>query len=129
MCSIACQDLKVSLAIISLFLFRKIILFRNICVTFAEIHSINEHCDYFTNMIHDIGLQLRSTAICTGIRRLRYGHFDTSHALLRQHWNLEDIIDNMRQNSKLLKPQYLAGEGNVQMVDSTETQDKRQIEG
>lgn len=72
-----------------------------------EVHSINEHCDYFMETIHDIGLQLKSTAVCTGIRRLRYGHFDLSHALLRKHWTLEHVIDNLRHNHKLLKPEKM----------------------
>lgn len=95
----------------------------------AEIHSINEQCDEFARLIHDIGLQLKSTAVCTGIRRLRYGHFDTSHALLRQQWNLEDIVDNLRQNAALLVPEKLAGEGNIQMLEHNSGDARKQIKG
>ncbi|KAK7095037.1 pseudouridylate synthase TRUB2, mitochondrial-like [Littorina saxatilis] len=94
-----------------------------------EIHAINEFCDYFMRMIHDIGLQLRSTAVCTGIRRLRYGHFDVSHALLRQQWNFEDILDNMKQNAAMLTPDKLAGEGIMEKIESQEsTDDRKRIE-
>ncbi|PVD21694.1 hypothetical protein C0Q70_17494 [Pomacea canaliculata] len=89
------------------------ILYSTKCVEFQlpdftlEITSINEFCDYFKNVIHDIGLQLRSTAVCTGIRRLRYGHFELSHALLRKHWNLESIIDNLHQNKSQMTAEKL----------------------
>ncbi|KAK7455916.1 hypothetical protein BaRGS_00039450, partial [Batillaria attramentaria] len=75
-----------------------------------EIHSINEHCDYFKELIHDIGLQMKSAAVCTAIRRLRYGHFDLSRALLRKHWTLEHIIDNLRHNRSLLTPEKLSAD-------------------
>ena len=67
--------------------------------------------------------------MCTGIRRLRYGHFDTSHALLRQQWNLEDIIDNLRQNASLLTPEKLAGEGTVKVISDKSEDARKQIEG
>ncbi|GFS24219.1 tRNA pseudouridine synthase B [Elysia marginata] len=72
-----------------------------------EIHSINETCRYFGQLIHDLAVKLKSTAVCTGIRRLRYGHFDTERALLRQQWHLDDIVDNIRGNMDLLEPDKL----------------------
>lgn len=94
-----------------------------------EIHSINEYCDYFMEMIHDIAINLKSTAVCTGIRRLRYGPFGVSHALLRQQWNLEEIVDNMKQNARLLVPDKL-GESNIKEIGDIVNKDTRkQIEG
>lgn len=72
-----------------------------------EIHSINETCSYLRQLIHDLAIKLKSTAVCTGIRRLRYGHFDTERALLRQHWHLDQIVDNIRANMDLLEPDKL----------------------
>ncbi|KAK3763718.1 hypothetical protein RRG08_021390 [Elysia crispata] len=72
-----------------------------------EIHSINETCQYLRQLIHDLAIKLKSTAVCTGIRRLRYGHFDTERALLRQHWHLDHIVDNIRSNMDLLEPDKL----------------------
>ncbi|KAL8612643.1 hypothetical protein ACOMHN_044584 [Nucella lapillus] len=96
-----------------------------------EIHSINEQCHYFMNMVHDIGLQLKSTAVCTGVRRLRYGHFNVSHALLRQQWNLEDILSNLRQNAGMLSPRMLGGEGTVRKVEGGDDSERHEnmIEG
>ncbi|GFO21169.1 tRNA pseudouridine synthase b [Plakobranchus ocellatus] len=67
-----------------------------------EIHSINETCTYLRQLVHDLALKLKSTAVCTGIRRLRYGHFDIDRALLRQHWHLDQIVDNIHGNMDLL---------------------------
>ena len=96
----------------------------------AEIHSINEQCDEFASMIHGIGLQLKSTAVCMGIRRLRYGHFDVSHALLRQQWTLGDVVDNLRHNATLLTSERLAGEANVKEIVGDDPGDgRKQLEG
>jgi hypothetical protein len=93
----------------------------------SEIHSINEYCDYFSEMIHDIGINLKSTAVCTGIRRLRYGPFDLSHALLRQDWTLENIVDNLQQNRRLLNPRTM-GQCLVKEIWD-ESEEKKRIEG
>ncbi|XP_076454536.1 pseudouridylate synthase TRUB2, mitochondrial-like [Babylonia areolata] len=97
-----------------------------------EIHSINEQCDYFQHMVHDIGLQLKSTAVCTGVRRLRYGHFTVDHALLRQQWTLRDILDNLQHSAGMLSPHLLAAEDTVQKVGSgleSENHEGKLIEG
>lgn len=72
-----------------------------------EIHSINEHDQYFQEVVHDIGLKLKSTAVCTHIHRLRYGPFGLKHALLMQQWSLENIIKNLALCRKLLTPETL----------------------
>lgn len=60
----------------------------------AEIHVTNENGPALLNAIHNIGIELRCGATCYKLRRIRYGHFDTSHALVRQQWNSSCIIDN-----------------------------------
>lgn len=72
-----------------------------------EIHSINKHDDYFKQLIHDMGLKLKSTAVCTHVHRLRYGHFTLRHSLLMQQWSLELIVKNIMVCRKLLKPELL----------------------
>lgn len=46
-------------------------------------------------LIHEIGLELRSSAVCTGLRRLRYGHFTLTHALLTKHCDARSIAENV----------------------------------
>ena len=46
-------------------------------------------------LIHEIGLELRSSAVCTALRRLRYGHFTLSHALLMRHGDARSIAENI----------------------------------
>ncbi|XP_059158375.1 pseudouridylate synthase TRUB2, mitochondrial-like [Physella acuta] len=72
-----------------------------------EIHSINESCEFLTQFIHDLAIKLKTSAVCTGIRRLRYGTFDLQRALLRQQWHLDPIIDNIESNLDLLTPELL----------------------
>ncbi|KAL3872037.1 hypothetical protein ACJMK2_040005 [Sinanodonta woodiana] len=72
-----------------------------------EIHSINETQNYLMKLIHEIGLELRSTAICTQVRRIRYGHFTLEHALLCKHWTAQEIIRNIATCKHLLTPNRL----------------------
>lgn len=72
-----------------------------------EIHGINESCQFLSQLINDMAIKLKTTAVCTGARRLRYGTFDVKRALLRQHWHLEHIIDNIDSNFELLTPERL----------------------
>ncbi|CAF4838119.1 unnamed protein product [Pieris macdunnoughi] len=71
------------------------------CVHFAppdftlEIQSVNEYDKYLWTLIHDLGVQLKSSAYCTGVQCIRQGKFNLEHALLRKHWKLQHIIDNM----------------------------------
>ncbi|XP_018584282.2 pseudouridylate synthase TRUB2, mitochondrial isoform X2 [Scleropages formosus] len=67
------------------------------CLKFApphftlEVHCVNETQKYLRRLVHEIGLELRSSAVCTGVRRERDGPFKLQHALTRQHWTLPDI--------------------------------------
>lgn len=65
---------------------------------------------YLKSLIHDLGIQLHSVATCTQIQCFRYALFDLNLALLKKHWSLQNILDNIEQchdilskNQKLLK--------------------------
>jgi len=45
--------------------------------------------------VHEVGLELRSSAVCTALRRLRYGKFTAQHALLTKHCRARAIVDNI----------------------------------
>ena len=47
-------------------------------------------------LIHEIGLELRSTAVCTQVRRIRYGRFSLVHALLMKHCNARTLVENIQ---------------------------------
>ncbi|XP_072935391.1 pseudouridylate synthase TRUB2, mitochondrial [Epargyreus clarus] len=76
-----------------------------------EVQSVNEYDKYLWTLIHDLGVQLKTSAHCTGVQCIRQGKFDLELALLRKHWQLEHIIDNLNRcqelldgNENLLKP-------------------------
>lgn len=60
-------------------------------VPFTEVQCLNETQKYLRKVVHEIGLELRSTAVCKGVRRTRDGLFTLQEALIRQHWNAADI--------------------------------------
>ncbi|XP_005090950.1 mitochondrial mRNA pseudouridine synthase Trub2 [Aplysia californica] len=72
-----------------------------------EVHSINEQGPLLNRLIHDIAVKLKTLAVCSGVRRLRYGHFTLDRALVRQQWHLEQIVDNIESNEDLLTPDKL----------------------
>ena len=47
-------------------------------------------------LVHSLGLELRTTAVCKQVRRIRFGHFTLSHALLQKQWDVKSVIDNIR---------------------------------
>ncbi|XP_036354544.1 mitochondrial mRNA pseudouridine synthase Trub2 isoform X2 [Octopus sinensis] len=72
-----------------------------------EIHTLQEKTTYLMSLIHNIGLQLKSGAICTQIRCIRNGHFTLEHALLRKFWTVPDILENISICRKLTTPDKL----------------------
>lgn len=72
-----------------------------------EIHAINETCVYLMKIIHELGLELRTNAVCTKLRRIRFGQFTLEHALLfPKHTRAHFLIDNLRVNRTLLNDVY-----------------------
>uniref|UniRef100_A0A8C3C8I2 TruB pseudouridine synthase family member 2 n=1 Tax=Cairina moschata TaxID=8855 RepID=A0A8C3C8I2_CAIMO len=67
------------------------------CLQFAlpefqlEIYCVHETQQYLRKIVHEIGLELKSCAVCTQVRRIRDGVFTLDDALLRTQWNLQSI--------------------------------------
>lgn len=75
-----------------------------------EVQCVNETQKYLRKVVHEIGLELRSTAMCKGVRRTRDGPFTLQDALTRQHWTVSDVKEAVRQyhmsrKGKEYKPQ------------------------
>ncbi|KAG6457744.1 mitochondrial mRNA pseudouridine synthase Trub2 [Manduca sexta] len=77
-----------------------------------EIQAVNEYDKYLWTLVHDLGVQLKTSAYCTGVQCIRQGKFNLEMSLLRKHWQLEHIVDNMdkcrqllEENEKLLRPE------------------------
>lgn len=80
---------------------------------FAEIESINEKEVYLWSLIHEIGLMVRSSATCYGVKCIRFGPYSLEDGLLRNHWSLQNIINGINkvkrdfqnsEKSQLLNP-------------------------
>ncbi|KAM8867942.1 pseudouridylate synthase TRUB2, mitochondrial [Synchiropus picturatus] len=61
-----------------------------------EVRCLNETQKYLRKIVHEIGLELRSTAVCKGVRRTRDGPFTVEDALTHHHWTSDDIIKAVR---------------------------------
>uniref|UniRef100_A0A670Z4I0 TruB pseudouridine synthase family member 2 n=2 Tax=Pseudonaja textilis TaxID=8673 RepID=A0A670Z4I0_PSETE len=56
-----------------------------------EIHCLHENQQYLRKIVHEIGLELKTTAVCSQVRRVRDGVFVLDDALLRTEWDLPNI--------------------------------------
>lgn len=63
----------------------------------TEVQCLNETQKYLHKIVHEIGLELRSTAVCKGVRRTRDGCFTLQDALTRNHWTASDIMGAIQQ--------------------------------
>lgn len=63
---------------------------------------INETEQYFANLIHELGLKLNSVATCSKIRCTKFGPFTLQHALLRKHFGIESVLNNMQDTARIL---------------------------
>lgn len=66
-----------------------------------EMNCVNENEDFMINIIAQAGIKLRTEATCTSMRCIRYGNFTLNDALLRKHWKLEHVIDNIKRCDQL----------------------------
>ncbi|CAB1354007.1 unnamed protein product, partial [Coregonus sp. 'balchen'] len=69
----------------------------------TEVQCLNETQRYLCRILHEVGLELRSTAVCKGVRRTRDGSFTVQHALTHQHWTAPDVIQAIQQSRKARK--------------------------
>ncbi|KAM4847540.1 pseudouridylate synthase TRUB2, mitochondrial isoform X2 [Urocitellus parryii] len=69
------------------------------CLHFAppefllEVQCMHETQQQLRKLVHEIGLELKTTAVCSQVRRTRDGFFTLDDALLRTHWDLHSIQD------------------------------------
>ncbi|KAM4740555.1 pseudouridylate synthase TRUB2, mitochondrial [Anableps anableps] len=62
-----------------------------------EVQCLNETQKYLRKVVHEMGLELRSTAVCKGVRRTRDGPFILQDALTRHHWTAADVLQAIQQ--------------------------------
>lgn len=62
-----------------------------------EVQSMNATEQFLANLILEIALELRTVAHCSKMRCTRYGYFSCEDSLLRNHWNLQNVLKNMHQ--------------------------------
>nr|BAC41040.1 unnamed protein product [Mus musculus] len=69
------------------------------CLHFAppefllEVQCMHETQQQLRKLVHEIGLELKTSAVCTQVRRTRDGFFGLHDALLRTQWDLHNIQD------------------------------------
>lgn len=58
-------------------------------------------------LVNDIGLKLKSNAVCAHIHRIRHGHFVLDDTLLHKDWSLWPVKRSMENCKRHLTPEKL----------------------
>jgi mitochondrial mRNA pseudouridine synthase TRUB2 len=85
-----------------------------------EIHTINETCRFLRELVHDVGYQLKTNAICTNVKRVKDGFIDNNFALPYISWNFNNIYDNISQLNGVTI-ENIKNYKNTVLVNSTKT--------
>lgn len=79
------------------------------CVTYQlpyfhlRVTCVNESPIYLAELVAEIGLKLRTTAVLNGINLVKYGAFSSANALLIKDINLQNVINNIHRNHQALE--------------------------
>ncbi|XP_026790790.2 mitochondrial mRNA pseudouridine synthase TRUB2 [Pangasianodon hypophthalmus] len=91
-----------------------------------EVQCVNETQQFLRKLVHEVGLELRTNAVCTKVRRTRDGPFKMEDALTHHHWTADDIIPaiaNFRRTTRKIRKNDIYRQ--VEQSDSTtQTQDQ-----
>ena len=68
-----------------------------------DVTSIGTNAEYLAALVHEIGKRLKTHAVTSSVRLLRYGYFDLSSALLQKHCDLQNVLQNISDNEVKLK--------------------------
>lgn len=86
---------------------------------------MNETQRFLQKLVHEVGLELRTNAVCTKMRRTRDGPFKMDDALTHHHWTAEDIIPaiaNFRLTTRKIRKKDVYRQVVKQSEGSTQTQ-------
>lgn len=105
-----------------------------------EVQCLNETQKYLRKVVHEIGLELRSTAVCKGVRRTRDGPFMLQDALIHHHWTAADIMQAIQKyhsskknkncsQSQIKKQRLQMSEQNTTASQKNETNGETEVAG
>lgn len=86
---------------------------------------MNETQRFLRKLVHEVGLELRTNAVCTKVRRTRDGPFKMEDALTHHHWTADDIIPaiaNFRRTTQKIQKNDIYRQVVKQSDSTTQTQ-------
>ncbi|XP_049630197.1 pseudouridylate synthase TRUB2, mitochondrial isoform X1 [Suncus etruscus] len=105
------------------------------CLHFAppefilEVQCMHETQKELRRLVHELGLELKSSAVCTQVRRTRDGCFTLAQALLRSHWDLHSIQKAIKDSAPhvatLLKENLKSEPSTSQLPNPSDQRDKQ----
>jgi len=66
-----------------------------------EVHALQGNADDLSELVHHVGMAMRTRAAAARIHRLRAGPFTLKDALLCTEWNCDNCVENVDRNGKL----------------------------
>lgn len=67
-----------------------------------EVYTVTESEDFLATLMHDIVIEMKSVAHCTGISCLRFGPFTIDNSLIRRQWTLKGAIHSINECNKIV---------------------------
>lgn len=90
---------------------------------------MNETQKYLCKLIHEVGLELRASAVCTKVRRTRDGPFKVENALTRQHWTADSVlqaIGHFRRTARKIRKSGMYRQSAGQMTSDADNREQIQ---
>lgn len=89
---------------------------------------MNETQQFLRKLVHEVGLELRTNAVCTKVRRTRDGPFKMEDALTHHDWTADNIIPaiaNFRRTTRKIRKNDIYRQVVKQSDSTTQTQGQK----
>lgn len=89
---------------------------------------MNENSKFLMELVHNLGVKLRSAAVCEGVRRIRYGYFTFDKALTHPEWSLVNILDNINTWKPYINDDCAVTGPNLEELDEDIVERRKMLE-
>lgn len=86
---------------------------------------MNEREDFLLELVHIIGIKLKTVARCNSIKCVRYGPFTLEHALLPHSWTVENFVSNVQLCNSINEKDIKSGRRNKAVLATVESEENQ----
>lgn len=90
---------------------------------------MNEREDFLLELVHIIGIKLKTVARCNSIKCIRYGPFTLEHALLPHSWTVENFVSNVQLCNSINEKDIKSGRRDKAVLATVECEENQLHDG